>query len=433
MEYPRKQYLEQLIRKRDNGRVKIITGIRRSGKSYLLFTLYRQYLIGSGIKEDQIITLALDELDSARYRNPFELNKYIKDQIIDNSKRYYIFIDEIQFVSEMPNPYADDISAKITFIDVLLGLMKIPNVDIYVTGSNSRMLSSDVLTQFRDRGDEIRVYPLSFAEVYDCYDKDKRGAWRDYYTYGGMPMVWMLESHEDRSKYLSDLFSRTYIKDVLERHSIKNGSEVLDILLNVLASSIGSLTNSSRLSNTFLSERQIHIAAETIDLYIKYFEEAFILKRAERYDVKGRKYIKTPVKYYYSDVGLRNARLHFRQIEETHLMENIIYNDLVRRGFDVDVGVVVQNARSEDGKNIRKQLEVDFVVNRGDERFYIQSSLSVADEEKRKQEMASLIRIPDSFKKLVVVKDFIKSWRDDYGIQYVGVEDFLLDESYLIS
>ncbi len=433
MEYPRKQYLEQLIRKRDNGRVKIITGIRRSGKSYLLFTLYRQYLIGSGIKEDQIITLALDELDSARYRNPFELNKYIKAQIIDNSKRYYIFIDEIQFVSEMPNHYADDISAKITFIDVLLGLMKIPNVDIYVTGSNSRMLSSDVLTQFRDRGDEIRVYPLSFAEVYDCYDKDKRGAWRDYYTYGGMPMVWMLESHEDRSKYLSDLFSRTYIKDVLERHSIKNGSEVLDILLNVLASSIGSLTNSSRLSNTFLSERQIHIAAETIDLYIKYFEEAFILKRAERYDVKGRKYIKTPVKYYYSDVGLRNARLHFRQIEETHLMENIIYNDLVRRGFDVDVGVVGQNARSEDGKNIRKQLEVDFVVNRGDERFYIQSSLSVADEEKRKQEMASLIRIPDSFKKIVVVKDFIKPWRDDYGIQYVGVEDFLLDESYLIS
>ena len=433
MQYPRKQYLEQLIRKRDNGRIKIITGIRRSGKSYLLFTLYHKYLIDDGIGENQIIELALDEFDNARYRNPFELNRFLKEQISDKSKRYYIFLDEIQFVTEIQNPYVDDPNEKLTFIDVLLGLMKIPGVDIYVTGSNSKMLSSDVLTGFRDRGDEIRVNPLSFAEVYESYQKDKREAWRDFYTYGGMPIVWSLDSHEERSRYLSDLFIRTYIKDVLERHDIKNSSEVLDILLNVLASSIGSLTNPSRLSNTFLSERNLRISPDTIDQYIKYFEDAFILQRAERYDVKRRKYIRTPVKYYYTDVGLRNARLGFRGLEETHLMENVLFNDLVRRGFDVDVGVVEQNIRTEDGKNVRKQLEVDFVVNRGDERCYIQSALSIADPDKRDQEIASLIRIPDSFKKIVVVKDFIKPWRDDYGIQYVGIEDFLLDESFVVS
>ena len=433
MQYPRKQYLEQLIRKRDNGRIKIITGIRRSGKSYLLFTLYHKYLIDDGIGENQIIELALDEFDNARYRNPFELNRFLKEQISDKSKRYYIFLDEIQFVTEIQNPYVDDPNEKLTFIDVLLGLMKIPGVDIYVTGSNSKMLSSDVLTGFRDRGDEIRVNPLSFAEVYESYQKDKREAWRDFYTYGGMPIVWSLDSHEERSRYLSDLFIRTYIKDVLERHDIKNSSEVLDILLNVLASSIGSLTNPGRLSNTFLSERNLRISPDTIDQYIKYFEDAFILQRAERYDVKRRKYIRTPVKYYYTDVGLRNARLGFRGLEETHLMENVLFNDLVRRGFDVDVGVVEQNIRTEDGKNVRKQLEVDFVVNRGDERCYIQSALSIADPDKRDQEIASLIRIPDSFKKIVVVKDFIKPWRDDYGIQYVGIEDFLLDESFVVS
>ena len=390
-------------------------------------------MIDDGIGEDQIIELALDEFDNARYRNPFELNRFLKEQISDKSKRYYIFLDEIQFVTEIQNPYVDDPNEKLTFIDVLLGLMKIPGVDIYVTGSNSKMLSSDVLTGFRDRGDEIRVNPLSFAEVYESYQKDKREAWRDFYTYGGMPIVWSLDSHEERSRYLSDLFIRTYIKDVLERHDIKNSSEVLDILLNVPASSIGSLTNPSRLSNTFLSERSLRISPDTIDQYIKYFEDAFILQRAERYDVKRRKYIRTPVKYYYTDVGLRNARLGFRGLEETHLMENVLFNDLVRRGFDVDVGVVEQNIRTEDGKNVRKQLEVDFVVNRGDERCYIQSALSIADPDKRGQEIASLIRIPDSFKKIVVVKDFIKPWRDNYGIQYVGIEDFLLDESFVFS
>ena len=428
MQYARKQYMDQLIRKKDNGRIKVITGLRRSGKSYLLFTLYRQYLLDNGVGEDQIVGLALDEIDNAKYRNPFELNKVVKERMPDKNKRYYVFIDEIQFVNEIRNPYVDDPNEQITFIDVVLGLMKIPNADIYVTGSNSKMLSSDILTQFRDRGDEIRVNPLSFEEVYEHYEGDKRGVWRDYYTYGGMPLVWEMESHEEKSRYLRDLFNRTYLKDVLERHQVNHDAEFLEILLNVLASGIGSLTNPSRLANTFASERQIRIAPDTIDKYIGFFMEAFLIQKAERYDVKGRKYIRTPVKYYYSDPGLRNARLGFRQLEETHLMENVLYNDLIRRGFDVDVGVIEQNVRDESGKKIRKQLEVDFVVNRGDERYYIQSALSVDDPEKKEQEIASLIRIPDSFKKIVVVKDYVKPWRDENGIQYVGIEDFLLNE-----
>ena len=412
MKYERKQYVDQLIHKKDNGRVKVITGLRRSGKSYLLFTLFREYLLKNGAGEDQIIGLALDEFDNAKYRNPFELNTYIKERIRDREKRYYVFIDEIQFVHEVSNPYADNLNEKLTFVDVVLGLMKIPNADIYVTGSNSKMLSSDVLTQFRDRGDKA-----------DAFD--------EYAFYGGMPLVWTMETHEERSRYLRDLFDRTYIRDVLERHQVNNDAEVLEILLNVLASGIGSLTNPSRLSNTFASERQIRIAPDTIDTYIGYFMEAYLLRKAERYDVKGKKYIQTPMKYYYSDPGLRNARLGFRQLEETHLMENVLYNDLVRRGFDVDVGVVEYNTKDKSGKKIRKQLEVDFVVNRGDERYYIQSALSVHEPEKKAQETASLLRIPDSFRKIVVVKDYIQPWQDEDGIQYIGIEDFLLNENYI--
>lgn len=363
--YPREQYLKEIISKKDNGRIKIITGLRRSGKSVLLFQLYREWLLGEGVKEDQIIALALDILENARYRNPLELDKYVRDHMVDPKKRYYIFIDEIQFVSEIQNPYVDNEDAKITFIDVILGFMHMDNADVYVTGSNSKMLSSDILTQFRDRGDEIRVYPLSFAEFYNEYEGDKRGAWQDYYTYGGMPLATSLESHEEKSRYLKDLFDRTYIKDVLERHEIKNDTEVLDILLDVLASGIGSLTNPSKLANTFKSERQIGIGSETIEKYIGYFEESFLIEKAVRYDVKGRKYIGTPAKYYYTDLGLRNARLGFRQLEETHIMENVLYNDLIRRGMNVDVGVVEYNTKDADGKKIRKQLEVDFVVNQG--------------------------------------------------------------------
>ena len=429
--YPREQYLKEIISKKDNGRIKIITGLRRSGKSVLLFQLYREWLLGEGVKEDQIIALALDILENARYRNPLELDKYVRDHMVDPKKRYYIFIDEIQFVSEIQNPYVDNEDAKITFIDVILGFMHMDNADVYVTGSNSKMLSSDILTQFRDRGDEIRVYPLSFAEFYNEYEGDKRGAWQDYYTYGGMPLATSLESHEEKSRYLKDLFDRTYIKDVLERHEIKNDTEVLDILLDVLASGIGSLTNPSKLANTFKSERQIGIGSETIEKYIGYFEESFLIEKAVRYDVKGRKYIGTPAKYYYTDLGLRNARLGFRQLEETHIMENVLYNDLIRRGMNVDVGVVEYNTKDADGKKIRKQLEVDFVVNQGGKRFYIQSALSIADPDKKEQEIESLKRIPDSFSKMVVVRDYLKPWQDENGITYVGIEQFILNEELL--
>ena len=428
MKLERKEYLQKLIRKKDNGRVKVITGIRRAGKSYLLFELYTGYLRENGVAEDQIIGLALDEVINAKYRNPMELDKFIREQIQDPLKRYYIMIDEIQFAAEIRNPYVDDPSAKITFVDVVLGLMKIKNADVYITGSNSKMLSSDILTQFRDRGDEIRVYPLSFAEFYESYEGDKHDAWTDYCTYGGMPFTLTLSSHEEKSQYLRDLFTRTYLKDVIERHEIQNDTGVLEDLLSIVASAIGSLTNPTKLSNTFDSEKHVKISSATIDKYLGYFADAFLISKAERYDVKRKKYIRTPSKYYFTDVGLRNAKLGFRQQEETHIMENVLYCDLRRRGYDVDVGVIEYNFKNKEGKSARTQLEIDFVVNRGNQRYYIQSALSVADPEKRAQEINSLIRIPDSFRKIVVVGNHIHPWKDENGIQYIGIEQFLLDE-----
>ena len=428
MELERKEYLQKLIDKKDNGRVKIVTGIRRCGKSYLLFELYTKYLQKQGVEEDQIIGVALDELPNAQYRDPFALDKYIRARITDKEKRYYILIDEIQFVSEIRNPYVDDPNAKINFIDVVIGLMKIKNADVYVTGSNSKMLSSDILTQFRDRGDEIRVYPLSFAEFYAAYQGDKYNAWTDYCTYGGMPVTLTLASHEQKSQYLRDLFTRTYLRDVVERHSIQNDTEVLEDLLNIIASSIGSLTNPTKLSNTFASEKQLKISSATIDRYLSYFSEAFLISKAERYDIKGKQYIHTPVKYYFTDVGLRNARLGFRQQEENHIMENVLYCDLLRRGYDVDVGVVEHNYKKADGKSARVQLEIDFVINRGNQRYYIQSALSISDPEKHAQEIGSLIKVPDSFRKIVVVGNKINPWKDENGILYIGIEQFLLDE-----
>ena len=423
----RKEYIEKIIKKKDNGRIKIITGIRRCGKSFLLFELYTKYLRDNGVAEDQIITLALDEISNAKYRNPFELDKFVRSRITERTKKYYVLLDEIQFVEEVPNPFVDNPDVKLGFIDVLLGLMKIKNADVYVTGSNSKMLSSDILTQFRDRGDEIRVFPLSFAEFYNAFEGEKYTAWEQYSAYGGMPMTLELSTHEEKSKYLKDLFTRTYIKDVVERNNIQNDVSVLDDLLNIVASDIGSLTNPTRIANTFDSEKHLKIGAVTIDKYLGYFMDAFLISKAERYDVKGRQYIKTQSKYFFTDVGLRNAKLGFRQNEETHIMENIIYCDLVRRGFDVDVGFVEYNYKNNEGKSARTQLEIDFVANSGLQRYYIQSALSIADPEKQKKEIESLKRVPDSFKKIVVVGGRINPWKDDNGILYLGVERFLLD------
>lgn len=425
----RTRYLDKLISKRENGLIKVITGIRRCGKSYLLFDLYYNYLKSTGVHEEHIITLALDEISNARYRNPLELDQYIRSKIIDKDAVYYVFLDEIQKVAEIQNPYIDDPTAKLGFVDVLLGLMKMKNLDLYVTGSNSKMLSSDILTEFKDRGDEIHVNPLTYREFYSAYGDDKRNAWRDYFTYGGMPLVLSKKTHEEKSKYLKDLFTKTYITDVLERHRIANDKEVLEDLLNFVSSSIGSLTNPTKLSNTFMSTKKQNIASSTITQYLDYFIDAFLLDKAYRYDIKGKKYIDTPLKYYFTDVGLRNARLNFRQQEENHIMENILYNELIAREFDTDVGVVEYNYKTEDKKSHRTQLEVDFVANKDSKRYYIQSALTVADEEKRLQETNSLYRIHDSFKKIVVVKDNIVPWHDEKGILYIGIEDFLLDES----
>ncbi|MCD7748430.1 MAG: ATP-binding protein, partial [Oscillospiraceae bacterium] len=379
---------------------------------------------------------ALDEAASARYRNPLELDSYLRRLVSPEGQgqggdlqKYYIFLDEIQKVSEIQNPYVDDPGAKIGFVDVLLGLMKLKNVDLYVTGSNSKMLSSDNLTECRGRGDEIRVNPLTYSEFYAAYPGEKRYAWREYFTYGGMPLVVSMKTHEEKSKYLKDLFSRTYLSDVLEHNKIQNDRAVLEDLLNIVSSSIGSLTNPRKLANTFQSVKQVGISPNTISRYLDFFIDAFILRKAYRYDVKGRKYMDSPLKYYFTDVGLRNARLNFRQQEENHIMENILYNELTAREFDVDVGVVESSRRDPAGGRSRSQLEIDFVANKGSRRYYIQSALTVAEEEKRQQEINSLVRVADSFKKIVVVRDGIMPWHDDNGILYIGIEDFLLDET----
>ena len=426
----RDRYLNKLIRKKENGLVKVITGIRRCGKSYLLFEIYHQYLNQIGVDDEHIIELSLDDDMNIRYRNPLELGQYIRSLIIDKEQMYYVFLDEIQKVATIPNPYLPDSAETVGFVDVLLGLMKIKNVDLYVTGSNSKMLSSDILTEFRGRGDEIRVDPLSYSEFYQAYDDDKRHAWRDYFTYGGMPLILSYAAHEDKSKYLKDLFDKIYIDDITARHKVKDKGTLEDIL-NILSSSVGSLTNAKKISDTFQSVSNHPVSAETVNKYIDWFIDAFVLYRAQRYDVKGRKYIGSPMKYYFSDIGLRNARLNFRQQEENHIMENIIYNELRVRDFDIDVGIIQYNFRDSDGKSKRTQLEVDFVASKADKKYYIQSALSIPDESKRNQETASLLRIDDSFKKIVVVKDDIIPWHDDNGILYIGIEEFLLDESFV--
>lgn len=433
MRIERKRNLQKLINSRQNGQIKIITGVRRCGKSYLLGVLYRDYLMQEGVLPEQIISIELDNDINIRYRNPLELGNYLRDRVSDKKTDYYILLDEIQMVESIDNPFLPKGSgAKITFVDVLLGLKSLPNVDVYVTGSNSKMLSSDVATAFRDRGEQIHITPLTYEEFYAAYPNDKRYAWREFMTYGGMPFVLHKNTHEEKSKYLQDLFRLTYVKDVIERNRLRANVEVIDELLNVVASSVGSLSNPSRLSNTFQSVKGLKIKNETISSYLDCFIDAYILSKAYRYDIKGRSYIDTPLKYYFTDIGLRNARLNFRQQEENHIMENILYNELIARDFNIDVGVVEYNHVDENGKKVRTQLEVDFVVNKTDKRYYIQSALTVANEEKRKQETNSLNRIDDSYTKIVVVRDDILPWIDEKGVQYINIEDFLLERINLL-
>lgn len=424
----RERYLKQIIEKKRDGMIKIVTGIRRCGKSYLMNVLFRQHLLEEGVDERDIVMLALDEDVNIRYRNPLELGKYIRELCADQSRYFYVLLDEIQKVDSIQNPYLpDNPKEKIGFVDVLLGLKNLPNLDLYVTGSNSRMLSKDILTEFKDRGEEIRVNPLTFDEFMSAYQGDSRMAWTQFMMYGGMPFVLSKKEHADKAAYLKGLFERTYVSDVIERNNLKGDKEVLEDLLNILASSVGSLTNTTKLENTFKSEMGVNISHNTIAAYIDTFIDAFIIKKVARYDIKGRKYIGAQQKYFYGDVGLRNARLNFRQQEENHIMENILYNELTARGFSVDVGVVETMIVNAEGKRQRSLLEVDFVCNQGHARYYIQSALTVAEESKRLQETNSLMKINDSFVKIVVVRDNIVRWHDEAGILYIGVEDFLLN------
>ena len=415
MEIRRDIYLNKLINRMHNGMIKVVTGIRRSGKSYLLFTIFKDYLLSEGVDEDHIISIELERLENKKYRDPYMILEQIKTQIID-SKDYYIFLDEVQLLDE--------------FEDVLNSLLHIKNVDVYVTGSNSKFLSKDIITEFRGRGDEVHVYPISFREYMTVFNGDKYEGWSSYVRFGGLPLTVTMNSDEQRVEYLTRLFEETYIKDIIERNHIEKKQELND-LINVLASGIGSLTNPSKIVATFNSAIQSDISLNTVRSYIEHLEDAFIISEANRYDVKGRKYIGTPLKYYFEDVGLRNARLGFRQVEETHLMENIIYNELRVRGFSVDVGVVMKRNRTEAGVQEKRQLEIDFIANQGSRRYYIQSAFSIPDEEKREQEKASLINVGDSFKKIIIVKDVVKPWHDDDGILTIRLYDFLLDEKSL--
>ena len=415
MELKRELYLEKIKDRMHNGMIKVITGIRRSGKSYLLFTIFYDYLKSEGVKDDHIITMEFDRWENKKYRDPALILDFIKTKITDEDN-YYVFLDEVQLLKE--------------FEEVLNSLLHIRNVDIYVTGSSSRFLSKDIITEFRGRGDEIHVYPATFKEYMEVFDGDKYEGWSSYINYGGLPLTMTMKTDEQRMDYLTRLFEETYIKDIIERNHIEKIQEIND-LINVLASAIGSLTNSSRIEATFKSVLHSDISLNTIKAYIENLKDAFIINEANRYDVKGRKYIGTPVKYYFEDVGLRNARLGFRQIEEPHVMENIIYNELRVRGFVVDVGMVERRYRDENGVQKKSQLEIDFVANKGSKRYYVQSAFSLSDSEKRQQEKASLVNVDDSFKKIILVKDVIKPWYDDDGILTMGLFDFLLDSNSL--
>ena len=409
-------YLSKLIHHKKNGLVKIITGIRRCGKSYLLFKLFRDHLLESGIKEDHIISVALDDFGNRKLQNPDELYNYVKSQIIDGED-YFILLDEIQLVPE--------------FESVINGFMHIDNADIYVTGSNSKFLSSDIITEFRGRGDEIRVYPLNFSEFYSVYGGDFDNAWIMYCNYGGMPLCLSMETLADKAKYLTGLFDTTYLADIINRNNLR-GNEEINELTDVLASSIGSLTNPLKIANTFASSKNVKLSANTISNYLNYLQDAFLVEKAVRYDIKGKKYINTPAKYYFVDMGLRNARLSFRQQEYTHIMENVIYNELRLRGYSVDVGVV-ENVGKEEGFSVRKSFEVDFVVNLGNRRYYIQSAYNIPTEEKMAQEQASLLSINDAFRKIIIVNQPIMSGYNEQGILMLSLQDFLMNPEKVLN
>ncbi len=415
MQIKREFYLQQLIDGKQNGLIKIVTGIRRCGKSFLLFKLFKQHLLKAGVDAEHIIQIALDDIESADLREPLTLYKCIKAKMKDDDL-YYILLDEVQLVPR--------------FEDVLNSLLRIDNADVYVTGSNSKFLSSDIITEFRGRGDEIHLYPLSLSEYCEGTGLSPAEAWKDYYTYGGLPHILTLETEKKKFDYLDNLFESVYLIDILERQRIKNKAE-FEELVKIIASGIGAPTNPAKLANTFKSVKNVNIDPTTINRYLGYMQDAFLIEKSERYDVKRKKYIGSLAKYYYSDLGLRNVILGLRQQEETHIMENIIYNELRRRGCKVDVGMVEQRFVDDDGKWKRKQLEVDFVVNQGNQRYYIQSALALPNEDKRKQEMGSLLRINDSFKKMIIVKDDIKPWRDENGILTMGLLDFLMNADSL--
>ncbi len=415
MKIKRDIYLDRLIRREKNGLIKIVTGVRRCGKSYLLFNLFHNYLLEKGVREDHIIEIALDDRSNKELRDPDNMLKYVKERIVDKDT-YYIILDEVQLLAE--------------FEDVLNSFMHIRNADVYVTGSNSKFLSSDLVTEFRGRGDEIRIYPLSFREYCSVYEGSADEAWDDYFTYGGLPLILSRETTEEKAEYLMSLFQKVYLSDIIDRHKVRHQEE-LDELVDILASAVGSLTNPLKLANAFKSVKKKTISDKTLKKYMDYLMDAFLVSKAVRYDIKGRKYIGSPAKFYFEDVGLRNARLNFRQMEENHIMENIIYNELRIRGYHVDVGLVEQFGKNSENKTTKKQLEVDFVVTRSSEKYYIQSAFAMNTEGKREQEERPLNAIGDSFKKIIVVRDNIKVRRNDMGIVTIGVRNFLLDEHSL--
>lgn len=421
----RDEYLNRIIDRKENGLIKVITGIRRCGKSFLLFNLFYDYLIESGVKEEQIITIALDDDTFVKYRDPDELSKYIRGKIV-NSDMYYILIDEVQYAitkDELKNP------ENIKLYNVLNGLMRLRNVDIYVTGSNSKILTKDVLTAFRGRGDEVRVYPISFEEYYSFVGGDKSDAYEEYALYGGMPLVLTKKSDAEKMNYLHTLFTEVYFKDIVERYDIEL-PDVLSELTDDLCSSVGSLTNASKISNTLQTVKNIKVSGTTVSNYLNYLIESFLFSNAKRYDVKGKKYFEYPSKYYCADIGLRNARLNFRQQEETHIMENIIYNELLCREYSVDVGVV-EIVETSVGKRSKKQCEIDFVVNKGSKKYYIQSALNVSDPSKLETELRPLKNTKDFFKKIIISKTSMKSWTDEDGILHLGLYEFLLNVNSL--